>query len=75
MEGKNVSTQDTTVDHLDTLLLPDAETILEYLYNRVEYWQKTPDPLDTMKQDLRSIITTYKTHKFNRLHQLFWLTH
>ena len=47
------------------------EDALEYLYEISDKWKKQKDPIESMKEDLRTIIRYFKEEKFNKLQTEF----
>lgn len=47
------------------------EDALEFVYEISDKWKKASDPIDKMKEDLRTIIRYFKEEKFDKLQDEF----
>ena len=47
------------------------EDALEYLYEISDKWVKEKDPIESMKEDLRTMIRYFKEEKFDKLQTEF----
>ena len=47
------------------------EDALEFIYEISDKWKKASDPIERMKEDLRTIIRYFKEEKFDKLQDEF----
>lgn len=44
-----------------------AEDVLEYLFQLSNKWEKEKDPIEAMRDDLRTMISAFKENKFEKM--------
>ena len=57
--------EETNKDNKKLYIRP--EDVLEFLYEISDNWKEATNPIDKMKDDLRTMIRYFKEEKFNKL--------
>lgn len=59
------------MEHVQELSDVRPEDVLEFLYERSDEWKKAKDPVEKMKEHLRTMIRTFKEDKFEKMNVHF----
>ena len=60
-----------TEENMEKKIDIGPEDALEYLYEISDKWKKEKDPIESMKEDLRTMIRYFKEEKFDKLQDEF----
>ncbi len=59
------------IEALEEIKNMSSEDVLEFLYEISDTWKKDKDPLEKLKETLRSMIRRLKEDKFDKMNQYF----